>query len=460
MEPYASALEQAAAIRDRSVGAEERTRAHLERIERLNPRLNAFWTVTADLALEQARAADARAARSESRGPLDGVALSIKDLYSVAGVPTTMGSRTFEHQVFDWDHDVVARLRAAGCVFLGKTTTPEFGSRPHTEHGLHGAARNPWNEGHTTGGSSGGAAGALAAGLGPLAHGSDGGGSIRVPASCCGVVGLKPTRGLLSPAPFGESWAGLSTQGPLAWTIADVAALLDAMAGHAPGDPFWADREASYLAHAHPPARPLRVGMTVAAPGVTVEAETAAAVTAAARVLEAAGHRVEAVAPDTSALRHPFAIIPAVGVASLPIPDPELLEPANRFLHEMGAAITGAQYQQAINLVRMLSRPIVAFWDTHDLLLTPTLTAPAPPLDTLGVDPARGSDEFLDWLSFTYPYNCTGQPALSLPTAQHSSGLPIGVQLVGPPRGEDLLLQAGALLEEALPWRGRRPPLG
>jgi amidase len=458
MDPFASALEQAAAIRRREVSATELVRLYLDRIERLNPELNHYWLPLPDLALEQARAADERAARGESAGPLDGVGVSIKDLVSIAGYPTTLGSAAFEDNVFDWDSFPVARLRAGGACFLGKTTTPEFGSRPHTEHGLHGAARNPWNPGHTTGGSSGGAAGATAAGLCALALGSDGGGSIRIPSSCCGVVGLKPTRGLISPGPlFGESWAGLSTEGPIARSVADVAAGLDAMAGHLLGDPFCADAEPSYAAHVRDPERPLRIGFTTRAGDVEVEAETAAAARAAAVRCAELGHHVEEVAPDTSGLRVCFSMVPPVGVASLPIADPSRLEPANQLMLQIADGVSGALYQQAIDSIRMLSRGVIAFWEDHDVLITPTLTRPAPPLNTLGMDLSTAADEYLDWLSFTYPYNCTGQPALSLPLATHSSGLPIGVQLVGAPRGEGRLLQLASQLEQALPWRDRHP---
>lgn len=459
MEPFASAVEQAAAVRRREVSSVELVRVYVERIERLNPDLNHYWLVLPELALQQAKAADERARRGESAGPLDGVPVSIKDLSSIAGYPTTLGSAAFEDQVFDWDSFSVGRLRAGGACFLGKTTVPEFGTRPHTEHGLHGAARNPWNREHTTGGSSGGAAGATAAGLCALALGSDGGGSIRIPASCCGTVGLKPTRGLISPGPvFGESWAGLSTEGAIGRTVADVAAGLDVMAGHLAGDPFWADRDPSYAAHLHEPARPLRIGFTTTAGEIPVEAETAEATRRVAALCAELGHRVEERGPDTSPLRNVFMVVPPVGVASLPISEPSRLEPANRKMLEIAAGIPGGVYQQAITMIRMLSRQVVGFWDSHDILLTPTLTRPAPRLNTLGLDVDGAADEYLDWLSFTYPYNCTGQPAISLPLAVHSGGLPIGVQLVGAPRAEGLLLQLAIQLEQALPWRERRPP--
>ncbi|HEX6350294.1 MAG TPA: amidase [Candidatus Dormibacteraeota bacterium] len=449
MDPFTPALEQVEAVRRREVSAGELAEMYLERIERLNPELNAFWLVIPELAGQS------------GEGLLGGVPVSIKDLNSIKGYPTTMGSRAFTDQVFDWDGFAVGRLRAEGAALLGKTTCPEFGTRPHTEHGLHGAARNPWNREHTTGGSSGGAAGAVAAGLCALSHGSDGGGSIRIPASCCGVVGLKPTRGLISPGPvFGEGWEGLSTEGPIARTVADAALGLDAMKGHLAGDPYWAEPEASYLALARPPAARLRVAFTTDAGEVPVDPEVKAAVESAARCLEGLGHQVTEGGPDTSGFRMSFPLIVTGGVASLPVPESREgdLDPVNQSIRETAQYVQAGHYVTAVAMLRMTSREVVAFWNRHDVLLTPTLTRPAPRLNTLGMDPGAAGEEFLDWLSFTYPYNCTGQPGLSLPLAMSSTGLPIGVQLVGAPRAEGTLLALGAQLEEAMPWRDRRPP--
>jgi amidase len=451
MDPFAPALEQAAAVRRRQVSSAELVEMYLERIERLNPALNAFWLVTPELARETHGA----------RGLLAGVPVSIKDLNSIKGYPTTLGSKVFEDQVFDWDGFAVARLREEGAAILGKTTCPEFGTRPHTEHGLHGAARNPWNREHTTGGSSGGAAGALAAGLCALSHGSDGGGSIRIPSSCCGLVGLKPTRGLISSGPvFGEGWEGLATEGPIARTVADAALGLDAMKGHLPGDPYWAEPEPSYLDLARPAARSLRIGFTTDAGAIPVDPEVEAAVAAAARQLEELGHQVTEGGPDTSAFRNCFPIIVVGGVASIPIPAGREgeLDPVNQGIRETAQYVNAAHYVGAVAMLRMISRQVVAFWDDHDLLVTPTLTRPAPRLNTMGVDPGAAAEEHLDWLSFTYPYNATGQPAISVPLAMSRDGLPIGVQLVGAPRAEGTLLAVAAQLEEAMPWRDRRPP--
>ncbi len=450
MDPFASALEQGAAVRRREVRPRELVEMYLERIERLNPRLNAYWLTTAELALAQADSAE----REPADGPLHGVPVSVKDLTAIAGYPLTYGSRAFEHNVPDLDYFVVSRLKAESCPILGKTTTPEFGSRPVTEYGLHGAALNPWDLAHNAGGSSGGAAGALAAGLCAWSHGTDGGGSIRIPASCCGLVGLKPSRGRISLGPLlGEGWAGLSTQAVMARTVEDAAAGLDVLAGHLPGDPYWADEEGGYLDFGHPGT--LRVGFTTAAAS-PVDPEVAACVQQAARAIAGLGHQVEEGGPDTAAFKEPQMTIVICGTATYAVTDLGLLDPINADAFERAKAITGADYVKAVNLVRAHSRNVVEFWDDHDVLVTPTLTSPAPRLGAFA-NTSTAHEEAFDWLAFTYPYNCTGQPAVSLPLGMSQAGLPIGVQLVGPPRGERLILALAAQLQDAMPWRDRRP---
>jgi amidase len=442
MDPFASALEQAAAVRRAEVASRELVDLYLARIERINPELNHYVLITPDLAHEMA---DAIA--GEDR--LAGAPCSIKDLISVAGYPTTLGSKAFEGLMLPFDGFAVSQLKRAGTPILGKTNTSEFGTRPVVEHGLFPPARNPWNPEHTTGGSSGGAAGAVAAGLCAFAQGSDGGGSVRIPASCCGVVGFKPTRGAISPGPmFGERWAGLSTDGAIARSVDDAWAAVRAMIGHLPGDPFWSEPD--------PEARqsPLRIGFDAAAG--KLDPEVKAAVLDAGRECERLGHHVEAAGPDTAPFREPMLVVVAAGVTSLPIPDPdELSDPLNRRTVTEGAALSAADYLRAVDAIRIHSRQVVAFWGAHDVLLTPTLTKPAPRLNTLGVDLSVAHDEYLDWLTYTYPYNCTGQPAISLPLATHSSGLPIGVQLVGPPRGERTLVE---LARQLFAGKAARPP--
>ncbi len=446
MDPFASGLDQAAAVRRREVSSTELTRSYLQRIERLT---------TPELALEQAKTADA----ANIGYPLRGVPTSIKDLVSLAGYPWTFGSKAFEDFTMTMDSFPVARLKEEGCPILGKTNLSEFGTRPTTEHGLFGATHNPWSFDHSAGGSSGGAAAAVASGLCAFAHGSDGGGSVRIPASCCGTVGLKPSRGRISPGPLvGESWAGLATDGVIARTVADAAAGLDAMTGHLPGDAYWADSNGRFADSATPTDRKLRVGFTVRA-GAKVDEEVARCVREVARLLEGLGHRVTEGGPDTEPFRAPMQLIVVSGLGSLPITDDSKLEPFNALGLALARQLSAIDYVRSVDAIRMHSRIVVGFWDTHDVLLTPTIPRTVPPLNTLGIDLASAGDEYMDFVSFTFPYNCTGQPAISLPLGVDAAGLPIGVQLVGPPRGEALILGLAAQLEQARPWSGRRPRL-
>lgn len=458
MDPYASALEQAAAVRRGDISSTELTELHLKRIESLNPRLNAYVLLTPEVALEQARAVDA-SPEVDGDHHLRGAPVSIKDLTSLAGYPMTLGSKVFEDTTLPIDFFPVSRLKEEGCPILGKTNLSEFGTRPTTEHGLFGATHNPWNLAHSAGGSSGGAAAAVATGLCAFAHGSDGGGSVRIPSSCCGTVGLKPSRGRISPGPLlGEHWAGLSTDGAIARTVADAAAGLDAMAGHLPGDAYWSDIDGRFADHARPTKRKLRIGFTVTS-GAKVADDVKACVREVARVLEELGHDVTEEAPDTEPFRGPFQLIVVSGIGSLPIADEGLLDPFNVQALNFGKRLTAVDYVRAVDAIRMHSRFVVGFWDTHDVLVTPTLPRTAPPLDTLGMNLETAGDEYMDFVSFTYPWNCTGQPAISLPLGLDSAGLPIGTQLVGPPRGEAVILGLAAQLEQALPWSGRKPKL-
>ena len=446
------ALEQAELVRRNELRPAELVELYLARIDKYNRELNAYWLITSDLAREQAK--DGARAR---KGPLAGVPVSIKDLVAMAGYPTTYGSRAFEGVTTLYDQFPVARIKAGGSPILGKTTTAEFGSRSVTEFGLHGIARNPWNTSRTTGGSSGGAAGALAAGLCAWSLGTDGSGSVRIPASCCGLVGLKPSRGRVSRGPVqGEAWAGLATDGVLARTVADAAAGLDAIGGHLRGDPYWAEYDGFFVDAAKPPRGPLRVAFTTAATA-PVDIEVADAVVAAAKVVRTAGHHVEEAAPETLAFREPQKVMVVAAIASWEVADISVLDPINQYAFELNHGMTAATLYKALSAIRAHSRKVVAFWDDFDVLLTPTLTEPAVEHGRFS-NPLTARDQSLDWLSFTYPYNCTGQPAITLPLATSAHGLPIGVQLVGPPRGEDVILALATQLEQMMPWADRRPP--
>ncbi|MDQ3378870.1 MAG: amidase [Actinomycetota bacterium] len=456
---FLPATEQARLIRDGEVTALELAELYLERIAGLDPELNSFVTVRSEQVLEDAKAADA----SESSGPFHGVPIAVKDLTATRGIRTTYSSRAFADNVPDFDTAVVRRLREAGFVILGKTNTPEFGTVAFTESELNGATRNPWNPERTPGGSSGGAAAALAAGLVPLAHGTDGGGSIRIPASCCGVFGLKPARGRVSTAPF-PSLEGLSTSGPITRSIADAAALLDVLAGYEPGDPWWAPPPERPFAEetSTPPGR-LRIAVTTDPPiDAPVHADCVAALEAAAELLESLDHEVvEATPPWTGAgLLDAFITIWQVSPALYPV-DPELLTPLNRGLAESARATSAADYASAAFHLQTAARRIVSFWQDADIVLTPTLALPPVPIgwQEEGVD---GAMEQLArntlFTPFTAVANLTGLPAMSLPLHWSGENLPIGVQAIGPPAGEAILLRLAAQLEEARPWAARRPP--
>ncbi len=455
MDLLASALDQGAALGRRDLSSLELTQAYLDRIERLNPVLNAYVLTTPELALEQAAAADS----ASGEGPLRGVPVSIKDLIALSGYPMTLGSKAFETFTLSVDSFPVAQLKRAGCPILGKTNLSEFGTRPTTEHGLFGATHNPWNLEHSAGGSTGGGAAAVAAGLCAFAHGSDGGGSVRIPASCCGTVGLKPARGRISPGPlYGEHWEGLATDGVIARTVADAAAGLDAIAGHLPGDAYWAEIEGLFAESARPARRRLRIGFTTTGRS-PVDKDVAACVRDVARFLEELGHHVTEGGPDTEPFHAPFQLVVVAGLASLPISDESVLDPFNQLGLTFAKQLSAVDYVRAVDAIRMHSRLVVGFWDSHDVLLTPTLPRTAPRLNTLGAELASAGDEYMDFVGFTYPYNCTGQPAISLPLGMDSAGLPIGIQLVGPPRDEAVILGLAAELEQARPWIDRRPPV-
>jgi amidase len=455
---FLPATEQAASIRRREVSSVELVQLYLDRTDRIDTELNAFVTLRPEEALAEARAADA----STTDAPFRGVPIAVKDLTATKGIRTTYSCRAYADHVPDFDTAVVRRLREAGFVILGKTNTPEFGTTAFTESELNGVTRNPWNSERTPGGSSGGAAVALAAGLVPIAHGSDGGGSIRIPASCCGLFGFKPSRGRVSAAPFG-SLEGLSTAAPLARTVLDAAALLDVMAGYEPGDPWWAS----------PPERPfadevgagpgrLRIAVTATPPVATpVDPECAAALASAAALLTDLGHELVAESPpwEDADLGLTFITVWQVGPALHPVDDLSLLTPLNRELVESSRSTSAAEYGRTVARLQAYARRVAAFWEEVDVVLTPTLALP--PVRIGWQEAATGAVEQLlrnlEFTPFTSIANVTGLPAMSLPLHWSGEGLPIGVQAIGPPAGDALLLRLAAQIEEVRPWADRRP---
>lgn len=455
-------------IRRRQVSALEVLEAALERTAATNPRVNAVT-----LSLEDRARADIAAGLPD--GPLTGVPFLLKDLGAqMAGVPTTLGSRLFKDAIPPADGASVVGYRRAGLVLFGKTNTPELGLEPVTEPEMFGPTLNPWDLERTPGGSSGGAAAAVAASMVPAAHASDGGGSIRTPASCCGLFGLKPSKGRVSFAPANEGWGGFSIQHAVTRSVRDSAALLDAICQPQPGDPYWLE----------PPARPfadevgrdpgkLRIGFFDRAinTGQAIDPECAQAVRDAARLCESLGHRVEeAVLPGDIASAAPAAgAIIAASIASTvaaeearrgrPV-EPGEIDIVTQAMTSRGQAVSGADYVRAMQIAHAYGREVAAFFDRFDIFLCSTLGSPpirtgelrGKPLDLQGYAP-----RLFAFMPNTQAFNITGQPAMSVPLAWSSGGLPIGIQFVGRPADEAMLLRLAGQLEQAQPWAHRRP---
>ncbi|MES1246170.1 MAG: amidase [Actinomycetota bacterium] len=447
-----TALDVAAQVRAGEVSWRELAESHLERIRASD--LNAFTYVV-----------DEPEPPRDEGGAFYGVPIAIKDLNDVAGMPTTYSCKAYAKNVARADAAVVRNLKDAGFVILGKTNTPEFGTIAHTESELNGDTRNPWDATRTPGGSSGGAAAAVAAGLLPLAHASDGGGSIRVPASCCGLVGIKPSRGRVSPAPYASGSLGFGTQGPLARTVRDAAALLDVMRGYEPGDFYVAPVPPSpYLDVCDEPVGELRIAVTTTPPTtVPVDPECVAALEATAALLSDLGHEVVEATPPWSADETilDFIRVWQVGPATAGVSDLSLLEPINRALAEQARATPSPEYAASVMTLQTLTRTILAFWDEVDVVVTPTLALPPTPIgwtfEETGGDPIAAFMRQTLWTPFTPLVNVTGQPATSLPLATSADGLPIGVQFIGRPFDEATLIRLAAQLEDARPWAGRFP---
>jgi amidase len=458
-------VEQAAAVRTGDVSPVELVQHYLARIERLSDSVGAFVTVTADRALAAARSAEAAVAAGDDLSPLHGVPTAIKDLNLTAGVPTRFGTSIWEPLDLGIDDAVVTKLMAAGLISLGKTNTPEFGLPCYTEPDIAPPARTPWDRERSAGGSSGGAAAATAAGLVAAAQGSDGGGSIRIPSSVCGLFGIKPTRGRVSNAPVSAEISGLATNGPLARTVRDAAALLDAMAGPAPSDWIWAPPPAtSYLAACDDEPHRLRIGRytTPAVPGAVVHADCLAAFEAASQLLESLGHTVVDHTPAFGAELFPsFMAIWASEFASLPISaeDEPKLRPLTRWIREQGRALSGPEVYAALGTLRAVARTEIEATQQYDAVLTPTLAQPPALVGAIRNDDKPAADFAAQgqFTPFTAPYNMSGQPAVSVPLHWTDAGLPIGIQLVGRPGDETTLVRLASQLELAAPWVQRHP---
>jgi amidase len=466
---FMPATELAARIRDGSLTAREATEAAVRRIESVDPQIGAFVEVDAEVALEQA----AQVAPGDRR-PFAGVPIAVKANTAVAGMCMNFGSRFLAGHRPTHSAYLVRRLRDAGFVIVGTTNMPEFGILPTTEPRHTGATRNPWDTALTPGGSSGGAAAAVAAGLVPVAHGNDGGGSLRIPAACCGLVGLKPSRGRVSRGPdLGDSF--LACDGVLSRSVAETALLLDVLSGYEPGDATWAPRpvEPYTLAMRRDPGR-LRIAMSIDnALDVDVDPEVVHALHSAAALLRDLGHAVEEASPAQPGTESLDIFLQVFGpgislgiglgerLAGRP-PDEDEIEPLSRAVLEHARALPSTGYLTAVAQLQLVARGTVAFFADYDLLMTPVLAARPLPVGELhgyGEDPWDDLLRSGRFAPYTALFNVTGQPALSLPVGFGEDGLPTAVQLVGHPLGEETLLQVAAQVEAARPWAERRPLL-
>lgn len=459
-------------VRDGEASPVELVEAAIERVEKVNPALNAVIHERFDKARAEAKG-------DLPDGPFRGVPFLLKDLQARSqGDPFHGGNRALKAAgvVADHDTELVKRFRRAGFVFVGRTNVPEFGTSITTESEAYGPCHNPWSLDHSTGGSSGGSAAAVAAGLTPAAHANDGGGSIRIPAANCGLVGLKPSRGRVSLAPdLGEAWMGGVIEHAVARTVRDSAAILDCIAGIAPGDPYTAP----------PPSRPfatevgadvgrLRLGLLdhPLFPDAVPNEECAAAIQATGRLLESLGHHVDEAHPEAlgeSTFSDQFPIVLASDFAAdmddlepllgRPISDDDL-EPDNRTFLAIGRSLTAPQYLGAVRWLHRWERRLATWWTDgggdYDVLVSPVLNGPPPPLGSL-TDPEQGMTRLLQLFQYTPQFNISGQPAVSLPLAWRRDGLPIGVQFVAAYGREDLLIRLAAQLEAAQPWADRHP---
>jgi aspartyl-tRNA(Asn)/glutamyl-tRNA(Gln) amidotransferase subunit A len=463
---YMPALELGKAIRAKKVSPVEVVDAVLARIERLNPLLNAYCTVTAAAARAEAKEAEAAVMRGEVLGALHGIPVSIKDLVATKGVRTTHGSKLYEHLIPDEDAPVVERLKRAGAIVLGKTNTPEFGHKAITDNLIFGPSRNPWSLEHTPGGSSGGAAAAVATGLGPLAVGTDAGGSIRIPSSCCAIFGLKPTLGLVAMAPTFGGLETLSHTGPMTRTVHDAALMLSATVGAEPRDISSLPAiETDYLAALNRGIQGLRVAWSPDWGYAPVDPQVRQLTEAAAQRFADLGCHVEEANPGFVDPAETYQILTtanrAARVADRWPAERERVDPSFAIQIEAGMRWSAVDFVRASHVRRTLNDAFVRFFSRYDLLLTPTVAAPPPPLKVEAHEEIAGRKVTrLGWLAFTFPLSLIGYPAASVPCGWTPEGLPVGLQITAPRLADALVLRAAAAFEALAPWADRRPSIG
>jgi aspartyl-tRNA(Asn)/glutamyl-tRNA(Gln) amidotransferase subunit A len=462
---FASAVEIATLVREKTVSPIEVTESFLARIDTVNPHINAYVTLTPDLAREAAKRAEAAVMAGATLGPLHGVPFSVKDLVFTAGVRTTAGSQVFRDFVPDVDSVVVARLKAAGGIMLGKTNTPEFGYKATTENLVFGETRSPWALDKTPGGSSGGASAATAAGLAPLSIGTDGGGSIRIPASFSGIYGLKPTFGRVPSLPGFGGWHSLAHTGPMTRTVADAALMMDVIALPDERDRFSVPVDHQTFSQAiqsYP--RKLRIGWTCDLGYAAVDPRVTAIVEKALPAFRELGWEVEEAHPGfpdpVEIFNTTVRVENYVVAGELLSRHADLLDPGMRAFAQVGASITALDYLRANQDRAKLCEQLGMFFAKYDLLVTPTVAIPPFTIHTRPREIAGRKTHVIGWIAFTYPFNLTGNPAASVPCGWTEDGLPIGMQIIGRRFADALVLQASAAFEQARPCGQRRPALG
>jgi Asp-tRNA(Asn)/Glu-tRNA(Gln) amidotransferase A subunit family amidase len=462
---FFSARELAEGYTRKQFSPTEVIRALLERIERLNPAINAFCTVSRERALAGAAAAETSILKGESTGPLSGVPIAIKDATETAGIRTTYGSRIFSEYVPDKDALVVERLRKAGAIVIGKTNTPEFACKGTTDNRLFGPTRNPWDIEKTAGGSSGGSAAAVAAGLVPLAEGSDLAGSVRIPAACCGVVGFRPTLGRVPCYPTPNAWTTLLTHGPLCRTVADAALFLSVVQGADARDPQSYPCSEELLIDPRVGLGKLKVAWSPTLGYAPLDPELRQVTERAVHLLEQHGATVEEVDPGFEDPKELFVALTA------PWRDGVCGQYLEKWESEMDATLVGRlkiagkmsarEYETAQQRRTELSQKLGRFFERFDILITPTTSVPAFPVveDYPREIDGKAIQSQLDWYPFTFPFSMTGQPSISVPAGWTDQGLPIGIQIIGKRFDDQMVLQAAASFEAISPWTDRHPPI-
>ena len=459
---FTPALELSKLVRNGDISPTELTQLYLERIETFEPQLGSFTYIAPEQALKNAQAKTEQLAKTQDKSklpPFFGIPTAIKDLFAVKGMPCTYGNAMLKDNISDYDEGIVTRIKQAGFVILGKTATSEFGALPYTEPLGFPPCRNPWHLDYTSGGSSGGAAAAVAGGLIPLAPGSDGGGSVRGPASCCGLVGLKPSRGRVSNAPVGDYQGGIATHGCLSRNVADGAALLDVMAGYIIGDPYWLpDPQISFgeaLIQDIPPLKiafaPSLANFPPAEPLIQQQVKDIAS------ILTNQGHILEEVCPDFTPLIEPFCKVWQAGIAMVGVPE-EILSPMSLWLKKEAGTL--GDYLQAVHQMQIIARQIVAFFESYDVLLLPTnLHSPLQIGQWSHLSHQDTLNQIINWVAPCPPFNASGNPAIAIPTGFTAEGVPVSVQLVGKPAAETTIINLAHQLEKVKQWDNYYPQI-